>query len=147
MAILAMDQYAYLLAALAPGARLVSSPTQIAAGRLNVLAVSAWLHSADPLPHTWQVTSDSIAAWAARRLRAKRLVLLKGVDGQFDRDPARPDARLLRRVSRARLDDVVDAHFAAALDPRLSCWIVNGTRPERVEALLTGKSEYGTQVV
>jgi aspartokinase-like uncharacterized kinase len=147
MAILAMDQYAHLLAALAPGSRLVSSPAQLAAGRLNVLAVSAWLRGADPLPHSWAVTSDSIAAWVARRLGAKRLVLLKEVDGQFDRDPTKRSARLLHRVARARLGGVVDAHFARALGSRLPCWIVNGTHPERVVEVLKGQLAYGTQVV
>lgn len=31
------------------------------------------------LPHNWSVTSDSVAAWVARRLCADRLVLLKSV--------------------------------------------------------------------
>lgn len=31
-------------------------------------------------PHTWDVTSDSLAAWTAERLRAKRLILAKSVE-------------------------------------------------------------------
>ncbi len=34
----------------------------------------------DRLPHTWDVTSDSLAAWVALRWPASRLVLLKSVD-------------------------------------------------------------------
>ena len=50
-------------------------------GRLNVLAPSAWLLRADPLPHSWDITSDSIAAWIARVLGARRLMLVKHEDG------------------------------------------------------------------
>jgi hypothetical protein len=42
-----------------------------------VLAPYRWLREADPLPHTWDVTSDSIAAWIAGQVGAQRLVLVK----------------------------------------------------------------------
>ena len=32
---------------------------------------------ASPLPHSWDVTSDTIAAWIAGQLKAQSLVLLK----------------------------------------------------------------------
>ena len=148
MAILAMDQYAYLLAHLAGEARLVRGPEAIAAGRLNVLAPSGWLCAADPLPHSWQVTSDSIAAWVARRLGAKMLVLVKDVDGLFDRNPKQhPRARLRPRAAHGRLDGVVDAHFARVLRPGMPCWIVNGTHPDRLAALIETGRTYGTEVV
>jgi aspartokinase-like uncharacterized kinase len=34
---------------------------------------------ASPLPHSWDVTSDTIAAWIAGRVKAQTLVLLKSV--------------------------------------------------------------------
>ena len=42
-----------------------------------MLAPYRWLRAADPLPHSWEVTSDSIAAWLAGQLHARRVVLLK----------------------------------------------------------------------
>lgn len=148
MAILAMDQYAYLLAHLAGGAVLVRGPEEIVADRLNVLAPSSWLGRADPLPHSWQVTSDSIAAWVARNLGAEMLVLLKDVDGFFDRDPrGRARARLQPRAARDRLSGVVDGHFTRALGRRMPCWIVNGARPERVVTLIETGRTYGTEVL
>jgi hypothetical protein len=148
MAILAMDQYAYLLASLAGQGAVVRGPRELVPGCLNVLAPSAWLMRADPLPHSWRVTSDSIAAWVARALRAKLLVLVKDVDGLLDRDPsAEGAARLQRRAARARLRGVVDEYFARALGGRMPCWIVNGRRPERVATLIETGTTHGTEVV
>ena len=85
MAVLGMDQYAHAVAARAPGAALVEQPseieTAIAAGQLPVLAPYRWLRAADPLPHSWDVTSDSIAAWVAGALGARRVVLIKPTAG------------------------------------------------------------------
>ena len=81
MAILGMDQYAHLLAARIDSATVVDGREQIEdahrTGRIPVLAPSAWLKAADPLPHSWDVTSDSIAAWVAGELGAARLLLIK----------------------------------------------------------------------
>ena len=44
---------------------------------IPVLAPYRWLREADPLPHSWDVTSDSIAAWVARQVGACELVLVK----------------------------------------------------------------------
>ena len=81
MAVLAMDQYAHLLASRLSVAALAWNPTDIATAlerrRLPVLAPSRWLREADPLPHSWDVTSDSIAAWVAGAVGAARLVLVK----------------------------------------------------------------------
>ena len=112
MAILAIDQYAELLASRIVGSRIVRGPGEVAptlaAGELPILAPSAWLRSADPLPHSWEVTSDSIAAWVAGELGASRLILAKAV-----------------RVDVAAL---VDPHFARVL-------------PEGIEALIVDPNE------
>lgn len=83
MAILAMDQHALLMASRTPHARLVEHPAEItgalAHGRLPVVTPYRWLRARDPLPHSWDVTSDSIAAWIAGELQARRLVLVKPV--------------------------------------------------------------------
>jgi aspartokinase-like uncharacterized kinase len=148
MAILAMDQSAYLLRHLADGAVLMRRPEEVLAGRLNVLAPSAWLLQEDPLPHSWSVTSDSIAAWVARALGARRLVLLKSVDGVLEARGTHAGLHRIRpQAARDQLGEIVDAHFALALSPEISCWIVSGTRPERVATLLATGSTYGTEVI
>ena len=85
MAILAMDQYAHLFASRTTRARIVEHPAEVtgalAHGRLPVVAPYRWLRARDPLPHSWDVTSDSVAAWMAGELGAKRLILVKPVVG------------------------------------------------------------------
>ena len=85
MAVLGMDQYAHALTARLPGAVLVEQEPEIAAarqaGRLPVLAPYRWVRTADPLPHSWEITSDSIAAWLAGVLGARRIVLIKPAGG------------------------------------------------------------------
>lgn len=98
-AILAMDQYAYALAALVCGARVVHAPE---ATGLPILAPYQWMRARDPLPHSWDVTSDSIAAWVAHAVGARKLLLVKPVeqgpdmvDRYFDRVRGDLDVRVL----------------------------------------------------
>ena len=81
MAVLAMDQSAHLLSGRLANAVVVYSLEEIATAyrqrQIPVLAPSRWLLAADPLPHTWDVTSDSIAAWVAGELGAPQLLLVK----------------------------------------------------------------------
>jgi aspartokinase-like uncharacterized kinase len=81
MAILAMDQYAHVLAERIVGARMVEDPgaidEMVGSAGVAVLAPSRWMRAADVLPHSWQATSDSVAAFVAGALDAARLVLVK----------------------------------------------------------------------
>ncbi|HET7594727.1 MAG TPA: aspartate/glutamate/uridylate kinase [Stellaceae bacterium] len=81
MALLAMQQYALLLMELAPALRPCADEAQIAAA-LAERGIALWLPGpmveADPaIAESWEVTSDSLAAWLARRVGATRLVLVK----------------------------------------------------------------------
>jgi aspartokinase-like uncharacterized kinase len=123
MAILAMDQYAHLIAARLSNGVLVHGSLEIdsalAQGRLPVLAPYQWLRDADPLPHSWDVTSDSISAWVAGQVGASRLVLVKprGASG-----PA-----------------VVDPAFDRVLAPHISADIVTADRIDEFRALLRAR--------
>ncbi|MFL5493690.1 MAG: aspartate kinase [Gemmatimonadales bacterium] len=81
MAILAMEQYAHVLAERIVGARMVEEPgaieEAIGTAGVAVLAPSRWMRAADVLPHTWEATSDSVAAFVAGALDAERLILVK----------------------------------------------------------------------
>jgi hypothetical protein len=67
----------------------VAIASAVRVGRVPVLAPSAWLRRVDPLPHSWSVTSDSIAAWVAKAVGARELLLIKppGVSGGALVDP------------------------------------------------------------
>ena len=81
MALLAMDQYGHVLAERIPGAILLDEPgavmENVAEGKVVVLAPSRWIRSSDVLPRSWDVTSDSVAAFVAGALDAARLILIK----------------------------------------------------------------------
>ena len=124
MAVLAMDQYAHLIGARLANAALVAESREVAAAidgrRIPVLAPSRWLRETDPLPHSWDVTSDSIAAWVAGRLGARRLVLVKppGVDAT---------------------SEAVDPYFTRALPPGTDAVIVAA---DHVDALRSALLEF-----
>jgi aspartokinase-like uncharacterized kinase len=124
MAVLAMDQYAHLLAARTAGARLTSSAAEVHTalddGCVPVLAPFRWLRDADPLPHGWAVTSDSIAAWIAGALGARRLVLVKPAVGELADLVDEYFPRALPAHVRAAAVGVNDgANFARALEGAL----------------------------
>ena len=120
MAILAMDQYAHVLAERIPGALLVeeagASSEAAGPGRVAVLAPCRWMRSADVLPHTWEVTSDSIAAFVAGALDAARLVLVK------------PSSEA----------EALDSYFASTLPSGLSYVIIGFDRIEELAQRLSG---------
>ena len=85
LAVLAMNQYGELLASRWPRAIPIDDPTlaveQAGEGRVPILVPYRTLRARDPLPHSWDVTSDSIAAWLAFDLGAKTLILVKPAAG------------------------------------------------------------------
>ncbi len=112
MAVLAMDQYAHVLASrLSDGVvvtAVIDAVRMLDAGRIPVLAPSRWLADVDPLPHSWDVTSDSVAAWVAGQTNARVLILVKapGASGP----------------------DIVDRHFAQVVPAHIVPVVVTADR-------------------
>lgn len=124
MAVLAMDQYALLLASRVAGATLIAraSSLRVPDGqpfRLFIVAPYSWLRATDPLPHSWDVTSDSIAAWVAGQVGSRRLVLVKPPGSAAD------------------AADLVDPYFATVLPREVECRIVPADDLARLRAALS----------
>lgn len=88
LAIRTLSVTARLLLHLLPGAELIAGPTrgELAQkrwgepGHTFVLDCFEFFQRHDTVPHTWDVTTDSLALAAALHLDADRLVLLKSID-------------------------------------------------------------------
>ena len=156
MAILAMDQFGWLLSDLIPGAvpctDLPAAHAAAARGRTPVLLPAALL-AGDPLPASWAVTSDSIAAWVAGAADAARLVLVKPVGGLHRDWPGEGDP--LARLSVDELAELRAAGRAAGVDRYLpealrtagvEAWVIDGREPARLVTLLERGATHGTRV-
>ena len=150
MAILAMDQYGYLISSLIPNGELVHGLADarkvLAAGRVPVLLTYNLLFQTDQLPRSWDVTADSIAAWVAGLAGAQQLVLVKSVNGLYTDNPdSHAKAELLEEIDLNQLVRCrgVDRHFAFIVRQyKLDVWVVNGKHPERLAQLLdTGRTK------
>jgi probable H4MPT-linked C1 transfer pathway protein len=157
MAILAMEQFGWLLCDLirggVPCTDLASARAAAVRGETPVLLAAALL-AGDPLPASWQVTSDSIAAWVAGAAQAARLVLVKPVDGLYRDWPA--DGEPLARMSVGELAGLRAAGRAAGVDEHLpealraagvEAWVLDGREPARLVTLLERGSTEGTVVL
>lgn len=81
MAVRAMDLFAEQVVSRLHRGVLVESAEEVRAavlqGQVAVLAPFRWVRASDPLPHSWDVTGDSIAAWLAGETGASELILVK----------------------------------------------------------------------
>jgi aspartokinase-like uncharacterized kinase len=136
MACAAMEQVGLYLASLGlPATRALAVPPSP-----TILLPYGVLRERDPLPHTWDVTSDTVAAWCAAELGCD-LVLAKSTDG------IEVDGRLLDRVSGPVETATVDPcliPFAVAHD--ISALVVNARIPGRLARALAGEDVPGTRI-
>ncbi|ABE52235.1 amino acid kinase [Methanococcoides burtonii] len=142
MAIAAMEQYAHLLEDLS------SIPTIENTSNINanvsILLPYRLLKDTDELPHSWDVTSDTIAAWVAQRMSA-RLVKATDVDGIFN------NGKMIEEITLKELEVMGETCADRMLSTMLikhgmECVIVNGDHPERVIAAIEGKKVIGTYI-
>ena len=108
MALTAMAQFGFALQSLNPALRLTASRDAILRA-LEDRKVPVWspeqMAQAAGLPETWDLTSDSLAAWLAGALGASRLILVK--HGRFGTETV--DARDL--AARGVVDPLFPAYL------------------------------------
>ena len=109
MAILAMEQFGQVILdrdeRLAPARSLQEMTRALDAGKVPVWLPSSLALSAPDIPVSWDVTSDSLAAWLAGKLGAKALLLIKQTGAFFGSDT----------IDSLATRGIVDACFAAML--------------------------------
>ena len=142
MAVLGMEQYACCLLDKSRAAATYSIE-QPEPG-VSVLFPYGLLKAEDPLPHSWDVTSDTIAAWVAQQTGAS-FVKATDVDGVF------LEGKLVEEISASDLaaagTSCVDRAVPEFLmKTGMDCMIVNGKYPERVLLAVHGKPVPGTAV-
>jgi 5-(aminomethyl)-3-furanmethanol phosphate kinase len=149
MALLAMDQYGYVLNHLIPNSFFISDPflahENLESGKVAILLPSAAVFRLDPLPHSWEITSDTIAAWVAHLIGCPRLVLIKDVDGLMTTGD-----ELIEEISVELLtkhSGGVDGYLSRFLSANhIETWIINGAKPERLSELLKSGRTKGTRI-
>ncbi len=151
-AILCMDILGMLLADKVKGAEAVRSLEEakkaLVGGKLPVLIPSMLLEYLDPLEHSWRVTSDSISLYISHLLEAK-LLITTDVDGIYTHRPSLDGAQFIKEISAKKLlnfgETSLDESFAELLlNYKTSAYVVNGKHPERVMAILDGRSSINT---
>jgi aspartokinase-like uncharacterized kinase len=158
MAILSMDQFGLFLSNITPNSQttyvLEEAERLSSTGIFPIILPSNLMFQKDPLKPSWDVTSDSIAAYIASLLLAKKLILVTDVDGIFTEDPKKnPNARMIEKLS---VNELLDWNKRTSVDrflPRillktkLDCYVVNGKHPERIKAILKGEKTLCTQIM
>ena len=158
MAILGMDQFGLLLSQIIPNScatYLLNDAKQLSEIRVvPIFLPSPLMFQEDQLENSWNVTSDSIAAYVASRLHAAKVLLVTDVDGIFTKDPRKhADAVLIERLSAEELLKLnkrtsVDSFLPKLLlEASVDCYVVNGKHPERIEAILAGQQATCTLIV
>lgn len=112
MAIIAMQQYGLMLADLSPQFECTISAQEVkknlSAGWPSII----WMPSIDELQEdgvaaSWDVSSDSLAAWLCSKLNADRLILIKSADLSQQKDDL---------IKALQLANIVDQAFQQMMD-------------------------------
>ena len=109
-------------------------------GFTPIFVVSQFLKSEDPFECSWDVTSDSIAAYVAHLLNAN-LLIVTNVNGIYTQEPKEPGSTFISKIDAKTLLTFQESSIDVMLPSLLlkfgtNCYVVNGKYPERVLSLI-----------
>lgn len=134
MAIAGMEQYGWLLSGF--GMETTDSPKF--SGKPRILLPYRYFRTVDPLPHTWDITSDTISAWFAYELTTD-LLILKSID-----QIRAGDTQIDQITSLVETSDLDPSFIPFILSHNLTGRIINGSNPDRIFRALQGEPVIGT---
>ena len=145
MAVVAMDQYATLMTGLNEDLVMASSVLEIAELCLQnkpiVWKPSEMVLAEKDLPMSWDLTSDSLAAWFAAKLNAQHLLIVKSIS---------PSHAEKVEVEDLMLEGVVDAYFGMYFTGKpFKTWLVSKNEFININQAITHQSSpmVGVEVV
>ena len=112
--------------------------------KIPIMICSDILKENEPFAHSWDVTSDSIAAYIASLLDAK-LLIATNVNGIYTKDPSLSGAELINEIDVNKLltfdESSIDLMLPTLLiEYGLDCYVVNGEYPERVLSIMNNEN-------
>ncbi|MEW8049649.1 MAG: amino acid kinase [Candidatus Thiodiazotropha sp.] len=121
MALLAMEQFGRMLCGLQTGLAAAANQSQIDEalwrGETPVWMPTAMVMADPKIRHSWEVTSDSLAAWLCGKLDIEKLLLVKSVLLDSKSPP----------VDKLMEAGIVDAQFRAFLERNtIQAWVLAG---------------------
>lgn len=114
-------------------------------GIVPILITSGILEEDDPFESSWEVTSDSIAAYISHLLNGK-LLIVTNVKGIYTREPQEEGSEFISEIDARKLLNFEESSVDLMLPSLLlefgtNCYVVNGKYPERVLALVNDNED------
>ena len=109
-------------------------------GMTPIFVVSEFLRQENPFECSWDVTSDSIAAYISHLLNAN-LLIVTNVNGIYTQEPEEPGSTFISKIDATTLLTFQESSIDVMLPSLLlkfgaNCYVVNGKYPERVLSLI-----------
>ena len=109
-------------------------------GFTPIFVVSKFLREDDPFECSWDVTSDSSAAYISHLLNAN-LLIVTNVNGIYTQEPKESGSTFISKIDAKTMLNFPESSIDVMLPTLLlkfgtNCYVVNGKYPERVLSLI-----------